>query len=271
MTGTQFAEATAVAADPSNGALEGTQAFECNIAPGWDIMGNANGGYLMAMIGRAARESSGRPDIVSLSANFLAPGTPGPASIAVSPVRAGRRFSTQRCELVIAEAPSPALIATVVTGDLGDKAGSQRLLRTAPDMPDPSELDRVAPADLFPPPFVGRIDMRVHPDDAFGTKNGPRIRAWFRLLDGEPMDTLAVVLAGDSTPPPVFNTDLQVGWSPTVQLTVNVQRRPGGEWILIDSTSDVIDGSMFETESVLYDEDGTLIGRARQLQLLALG
>ena len=46
----EFDDATQVAPDGSAMVLNG-----------WDISGNANGGYLMAMAGRAMRNASGRP------------------------------------------------------------------------------------------------------------------------------------------------------------------------------------------------------------------
>ena len=41
-------------------------------------MGNADGGYLMALLGRAALLESGRRDAISVSAHFLSPGNLGP-------------------------------------------------------------------------------------------------------------------------------------------------------------------------------------------------
>ena len=84
------------------------------------------------------------------------------------------------------------------------------------------------------------------------------------------MDSIALVLAGDSLPPPVFNTGLKVGWSPTVQLTVHNHARPETDWLLIDSVSDIITGGAFETDATVFSADGRVLSRARQLQLLAL-
>ena len=68
----QFARATAIRALD-----EGR--FASEIIDGWDIGGNANGGYLMAVAARAMGASVGRPPL-SLTAHFLAPGPTGPAS-----------------------------------------------------------------------------------------------------------------------------------------------------------------------------------------------
>ena len=51
--------------------------FAGEVHDGWDIAGNANGGYLLAIAGRAMRDASGRPDPVSVTAHYLRPGTPG--------------------------------------------------------------------------------------------------------------------------------------------------------------------------------------------------
>ena len=37
--------------------------FDAEVKPGWDIDGNANGGYLLAIAGRAMAEAAGRPPL----------------------------------------------------------------------------------------------------------------------------------------------------------------------------------------------------------------
>ena len=50
--------------------------FAGTIQDGWDVGGNANGGYLMAMAARAmATEGASHP--IALNAHFLSPGRPG--------------------------------------------------------------------------------------------------------------------------------------------------------------------------------------------------
>src|SRR6188508_2728146 len=80
---TEFDDATHVAADGS-----------AAIVDGWDINGNANGGYLMALAARGLRQVSGRPDPISVTAHYLAPGRPGPVQIDAEVVKSGRRFTT---------------------------------------------------------------------------------------------------------------------------------------------------------------------------------
>ena len=70
----------------------------------------------------------------------------------------------------------------------------------------------------------------MHPDDAGFSRGRPsgemQLRGWFRLPDDQPLDTLALVLATDAYPPTIFNADLPVAWTPTVELTAHVRARP---------------------------------------------
>lgn len=65
-------------------AVENAAAGEWSAAirPGWDIAGNANGGYLLAMAARALVHATGRPDPVTITAHYLSPGRPGSVRIA---------------------------------------------------------------------------------------------------------------------------------------------------------------------------------------------
>ena len=221
----------------------------------------------MALLSRAALVDTERPDVISLSANFLAPGKPGPVEVTSHEVKTGRRFATRRCELRSGE--KLLVTATVITGNLDDGESPRLVDAPMPDMPPPGELPRVEPAELFPPPFMAQVELRLHPDDLIGSGNGPRVRGWFRLPDGEAMDTSTLILAADALPPTVFNADLKVGWSPTIQMTTHIRARPTTEWILVHTHSTVIKDGMFEADAVLFDQTGEVIAQGRQLQLLA--
>ena len=60
-----------------------------SIDPGWEIAGNANGGYLLAMATRALTNATGRPDPVTVTAHYLSPGRPGSVRIATQIIKEG--------------------------------------------------------------------------------------------------------------------------------------------------------------------------------------
>jgi hypothetical protein len=68
--------------------------WQASIAPGWEIAGNANGGYLLAMATRALIGAAGRPDPVTVTAHYLSPGRAGSVRIATEILKEGKRFAT---------------------------------------------------------------------------------------------------------------------------------------------------------------------------------
>lgn len=258
-----FAAATAVT--PSGDGM-----WEAAIAPGWDIAGNANGGYLMAMTARAATLAADRSDPVAVTAHFVAPGTPGPVTVQTQVLKQGRRFSTVEATLA-AERPLARLLGTF--GDLGDGAGHlERLGSEPPSLPPPDDCLRVEPTDTFPPPFVGRVDLRLHPDTgAFGVPGSAHVSGWLRLRDGEPVDTLSLLLAADALPPAVFFTDFPISWVPTVELTVHVRHRPRPGWLRCAFTTRFVTGGFLEEDGEIWDESGRLVAQSRQLALVPRG
>ena len=82
-----FDLATAVT-DNGNGVYSGA------VHDGWDIRGNANGGYVMALLANAMRSAANRPDPISITLHYLAPLPPGDFEIITQVVKQGRRFTT---------------------------------------------------------------------------------------------------------------------------------------------------------------------------------
>ena len=90
------------------------------IHPGWDIAGNANGGYLLAIAGRAMATVADRAHPVSLTAHYLSPGRAGPVTVEASVVKAGRRLSTVTATMHSADKPLMQLLGSF--GDLDQLA-----------------------------------------------------------------------------------------------------------------------------------------------------
>ena len=55
------------------GAATGSGRGLAEVDPGWTVAGRPNGGYLLALVTRAALEAVGQPDPLAVSAHFLAP------------------------------------------------------------------------------------------------------------------------------------------------------------------------------------------------------
>lgn len=238
--------------------------------PGWDIAGNANGGYLLAIAARALAGATGRPDPVTITAHYLAPARPGPVEIRTAVEKNGKRFATARGTLMSDGRAALAVLGTF--GDLGTTEGPERIEGEPPDMPAPEACFAIEPTDTFPPPFVGKVDMRIHPGDAgfaLGEAHGrPEMRGWLRLRDGEELDPFGLLLGADAFPPTVFNARLPVAWTPTLELTAHVRRRPSPGWLRCAFRSRFISGGFLEADGELWDDEAHLVAQSRQLALV---
>lgn len=262
-----FAAASAV--EPA-----GEGRFTAEVQPGWDIAGKANGGYLIAIAARAASVACERPDPVSVTAHFMSPAEPGPVSIDTEVLKVGRRFATVRATVRDGERPLLALLGSYAGLDSQAGAPAERVDASPPDLPPPERCVKAEPTETWPPPFMGRVDLRLHPDDALldGRPSGePRVRGWFRFPDDEALDTLGLLVAVDAFPPTVFNAALPITWTPTLELTSHVRARPQPGWLRCAFTTRFITGGFLEEDGEVWDASGRLVAQSRQLALLGRG
>lgn len=243
------------------------------IQPGWDIFENANGGYLMAIAARAMSAAADGRLPVSVTAHFTRPGKAGPVSIATEIVRAGRTFSTVRAEL---NSDMGVVLAMLGLFAEADRAPGDTLLIASeiPEIPPSDECIRALPATEgpLPPPLVGKVEERIHPDDAvalLGKPSGrPLMRGWFRLPEGEPMNPFALLLAADAFPPAIFNTSLPPAWTPTLEMTTHVRATQVEGWMRCQFSTRFVTGGYLEEDGEIWDESGRLVAQSRQIALL---
>ena len=261
-----FASATAVWAD-------GDGRYRGEIRPGWDVVGNTNGGYLMALAARAASGAAGGRAPVTATAHFLARSGPGPVIIDTTVFKRGRRLTTVGATVAVEGAEDRALMR--LRGSFGDDlAGSDSVEMIAaepPELPRPAACVRFEPGDPFPPALMGRLELRLHPEDATFGAGRPRIRGWLRLLNGEPVDAFGLILATDVCPPTAFNARLPVAWVPTVELTAHVRSRPEPGWLRCQFITRHISGGLLEEDGEVWDDAGRLVAQSRQLALVPSG
>ncbi|WP_199849715.1 thioesterase family protein [Blastococcus sp. Marseille-P5729] len=245
------------------------------IHDGWDIVGNANGGYLLSLLARALRDESGRPDVVSMTAHYLSPGRPGPVLARPRVLKSGKSFTTVTGEMYAGD--RLLLHATGAFGDLDETSGSvERVNAGPPELPAPEHCVRAVPGEKpFPPPVMHNYELRLHPDDVGFLRGEPHgealVRGWFRLLDDEPMDSIALLLAIDAFPPTAFNAALPVSWTPTVELTTHVRARPRTTWLRCEFTTRFVSNGFLEEDGVAWDDNGWMVAQSRQLALVPRG
>jgi acyl-coenzyme A thioesterase PaaI-like protein len=262
-----FAAATAVRRADGGG-------IAAELDPGWDVGGTIlNGGYLLAVIARAAVLDSPHPHPVAVSASYLRATGPGPVTLAVTPGPAGRTLAHRA--VVLSGADGPTLSAQVPTATLG--AEPPLYSRPMPEMPPVEEcLSAQAGDDLggHPVPEVGlrrRVETRLDPATAGWAVGRPStepvMRAWVRLTDGSEPDPFTLLLFADVLPPTSWAIGL-MGWAPTVQLQVLVRALPAPGWCLVEAGASEVAGGWLDEDYRIWDSTGRLVAQSRQLARL---
>ena len=256
-------------------AEEGIKTFAGRVHPGWDIVGNANGGYLLALAGHALVLGTGRPDCLSVTAHYLAPCPATDISIRVTPIRSGRRFSTATATMTATiDGQEKQILQVLATmADLArDPGGPTEMVR--PQSPiTPFEsclLLRETSVNDFAH-IHGQLGTRGEPQDLGfrdGHPNGMGLmRGWFDFDDDRPIDTRALLLASDAFPPAVFNLDVASNWVPTVELTVHTRAVPSPGPVACYFSTRYLQNGLLEEDGEMWDSQGVLVAQSRQLAL----
>jgi acyl-CoA thioesterase len=270
----EFDAATALSRLADADASTGRSRFAGEILPGWDIGGNANGGYVLAVAARAMQETSGRRDPITVTAHYLAPTVAGPVDVSIEVVKAGKRLSTMTGSMV--QQGREVLRVLASFGDLSaaDDGPALHANGAPPDLPSFSACPaRAALNGDVDVAIADRLELGLHPDDA-GFQGGQKsdrgvMRGYFGFADGRPVDTLALLLAADAFPPAVFNLDVPRGWVPTIELTVQVRAVPAPGLLRCSFETRFVQGGYLDEEGELWDSTGRLVAQSRQLALLA--
>lgn len=256
--------------------------YAADLDDGWKVGGGLNGGYLLAVIGQAIRAElavDGHHDPYTISAYYLSPSTAGPATVTVRRVRQGRGTSTVSATLsqITEDGTSVDRITTLATfGDLSRIGGDIRTTAKPPAMPAYEEciLTSLAPPEVKAfVPMLDRFAMRVDPDSTGLISGKPSgntyVQAWFELIDGRPIDSIALLTVVDTLPPVTIEMGLP-GWAPTLELTVHVRATPAPGPLRIRHETRNYAGGFFEEDCEVWDSSDRLVAQSRQLALTPL-
>jgi hypothetical protein len=263
-----FAEVSALA-------VRGAGTFDAVVNPEWTIGGKPNGGYLLAMLGRAAASVSVHDHVIAAGAHYLHAPEPGPVVIDVEPLREGRSASQIRARL--SQDGRACVEALLTTSELDAD--------TAPywdgGLPPISQIPYEDCDRLVPPlPDGGRvaimdqIEVRLEPDSTGFTTGTPsgrgELRGWLALPEDEPFDPTSLLFAVDAFPPATFDIEFS-GWVPTLELTAYVRALPAPGPVRILHRAQLIDAQRVDESCYVWDRTGRLVAHGSQLAGIRLG
>ena len=88
--------------------------------------------------------------------------------------------------------------------------------------------------------------------------------AWLAHKDGAAPRPIDLLMFADMMPPPIFTIYGAYGWVPTVELTVQVRRKPAAGPLLARHITRQVTRGVAETDTEIWDVNGDLAAMARQ-------
>ena len=242
--------------------------FRARITDRWSIGPVPNGGYVLAVVGRALAEAQSFPDPLAVTAHYLRPASVGEADVLVEIVKQGGTLSTLSARLIQDGSERVRVLASY--GDLTRGEGPRHVDGAPPEVPAPDAPAAERPLDRLPE-IAKRFEQRLTPE-SLRWVDGQRseraeIAGRVRLSDGRAPDALSLLLFADALPPPAFHV-MDPGWVPTIELSVHVRARPVPGWLSVVFRTRFLFGGFLEEDGELWDESGTLVALSRQLALV---
>ncbi|WP_406473195.1 thioesterase family protein [Streptomyces sp. NBC_01615] len=248
--------------------------YDIDLSAGWTIINAVNGGYLLAVLGRALADALPHSDPFTISAHYLTASQPGPAVVRTDVVRTGRTLSTGQASLFQYDDEGREVERIRVLASYGDLDTLPDDVRTTATPPAIPPMDQCFGPQDAPAPVPGssaiadRLFLKLDPATlgwALGAPSGKgEMRSWFGLADGRDADPLSLLLAVDALPPTAFEIGLS-GWVPTVELTVHVRSRPAPGPLRVSITTRNLAGGFLEEDAEVWDSADRLVAQSRQL------
>lgn len=266
--------------------------YAVELDPGWRIGTKPNGGYLLAVLARAAVEAVGvarptdhahsagpdgppeadHPHPAAVSAHFLTAPDPGPAVVAVEVLRRGRSAAQARATLL---AGGVRCVEALVTCGRLARAGTPYWSGVLPpDMPPEEACFPVPPADpRFPVPMFDEVALRIDPASAGFAIGRPaglaELRGWVRVSP-DPPEEYALLVAADCLPPATFDLGLTGSWVPTLELTAYLRALPAPGPLQVRQRARLVADGRVDEECDVWDSTGALVASAHQLAAIRL-
>lgn len=248
--------------------------YDAELSARWTIIQAVNGGYLLAVLGRALADALPHADPISVSAYYLTPSVPGPAVVRTENVRGGSTLSTGQASLFQYAEDGTEVERIRVLATYGDLDGLPDDVRTSAKPPAIPPLEHCLGSADGPAVIPGssaiieRLDIRLDPATvgwAVGAPSGKgEMRGWFSLADGRDADPLSLLLTVDALPPTAFELGL-MGWTPTVELTTHIRCRPAPGPLRVSITTRNLAGGLLEEDAEVWDSADRLVAQSRQL------
>ncbi len=164
--------------------------FDAEVNDQWTIGGKPNGGYLLAMLGRAASALSKHPHVIAASAQYLTSPDPGPVRVEVENLRTGRTASQARASM--SQAGKGCVEALITTSEFDPSVTPYWNGGVPPagevSYEDCRPLNPALPNGMSVA-ILNQVEVRLEPPAGDFAGGGPsgrgELRGWLSLPGGE--------------------------------------------------------------------------------------
>ncbi|RLA55022.1 MAG: thioesterase family protein [Gammaproteobacteria bacterium] len=247
----------------------GENLWRGELCEGWRVGAVPNGGYVLAVAGRALREALPHKDPLSVNAFYLAPTALGPIDCRVEVLRKGR--NTSFAEVKMYQLGELKVQVTAAYTDLDLLKGETWSAAPRPQYPG---WDECEPAGQKRVELSRRADLRLVTGSEVFRKREPNgsgeFCGWMRHRDGADPDALSLLMFADALPPPALTVFGPVGWVPTLELTVQVRAHPAPGPLQARLFSRNLTRGVIEADGEYWDSAGQLVAISRQTAKLRL-
>jgi acyl-coenzyme A thioesterase PaaI-like protein len=255
--------------------LAGRGRFDAMVNPEWTIGGKPNGGYLLAMMGRAATAAGPHPHVIAVSGHFMRSPSPGAVAIETEVLRAGRSASQIRARL--SQGGEACVEALFTTSELTPDTKPY----WSGGVPAPGQLafDKceqltTRPRDGMRVAIFEHVEARFEPISAGFTRGEPagigELRGWLAIPEREDFDPNSLVYAVDGFPPATFDIEY-AGWVPTLEMTAYIRALPVPGPVRVLQRALLIDDWRVDEACYIWDANGRLVATGTQLAGIRLG
>jgi acyl-coenzyme A thioesterase PaaI-like protein len=249
--------------------------FTARVDPEWTIAGKPNGGYLLAILGRAGVMVAAQEHVIAASAHYLHAPEPGPVAIEAEVLRSGRSASQVRTTMIQEGKRCVEALLTVSRLEPEAQPFWDRGLPPAGHVAydDCVRLGAQTP-DGRRVAIMDQVEVRLEPGSASFIAGAPRgvgeLRGWLALKQDESFDPASLLFAVDAYPPATFDVEFS-GWVPTLELSVYVRALPAPGPVQVLQRAQLIDAQRVDEACFVWDTTGRLVAQGTQLAGIRLG
>ncbi len=247
--------------------------YRGQIDRGWWVVAGPNGGYLAAIVLRAAETALDDPSRAprSFTIHYTARPVEGPVEIEARIERSGRSLTT----LSLRVTQEGRLIAIALAAFSKPRTSIEFQHAGRPEVIPLDSADAPPFRNILP--IHERFELRwAVPETMFGAGDRARSGAWIRLA--EPMEPNYALVAAitDAVPPAVFAAmkPEQIGGGvPTIDLNIHFRAplpQPGAgaeDFLLALFQTRVLREGFLEEDGEIWTRDGVLLAQSRQLAI----